>query len=79
MNMSSIACDDGNLQDGDDCSSNCLVEPSYGCQLGSETTPSVCIYKGNPLTFDQLSTERVEGYNQGIFKFSVYPPILVIT
>ena len=71
-------CDDGNLVDGDGCSSICEVEPTYKCLYGSETSHSVCVYRGNPLLFGLIRTERVEGENKGIFQFSVYPPILII-
>ena len=79
MNTSAIACDDGNLDDGDGCSSVCQVQPSYDCLMGSQTSASFCLYKGNPLVFDLMSVQRVDGYNKGVFKFSVYPPILVVT
>ncbi len=36
------ACDDGNLQDYDGCSSNCIVESGYECTVPTETDPSVC-------------------------------------
>lgn len=39
-------CDDGNLIDGDGCSSSCVVEPDYVCKDGSAATASRCIYEG---------------------------------
>lgn len=36
-------CDDGNLKDGDGCSSLCLVEDKWMCQGGSPTSASVCM------------------------------------
>ena len=32
-------CDDGNINNGDGCSSKCLVEPGYLCNTA---VPSVC-------------------------------------
>lgn len=36
-------CDDGNLKDGDGCSSSCSVEDKWMCQGGSPTSASVCM------------------------------------
>jgi cysteine-rich repeat protein len=41
-----LECDDGNLVDGDGCSSNCTVESDHVCINGSSITPSVCSYSG---------------------------------
>jgi cysteine-rich repeat protein len=40
-------CDDGNLINGDGCSSACIVEVGYRCKNGSTTTKSICIYTGS--------------------------------
>jgi cysteine-rich repeat protein len=42
-----LECDDGNLIDGDGCSSNCTIEKDYSCINGSSTSPSVCSYNGS--------------------------------
>lgn len=42
-----LPCDDGNLVNGDGCSSTCQVEPGYVCLNGSNTTPSVCCFNGS--------------------------------
>ena len=71
-------CDDGNTIGGDGCSQHCQVETGYTCRNGSSTTPSNCVYSGIPITFQQKSTKRSEGLNQGVFKFNVFPPIVDI-
>ena len=48
-------CDDGNLIDGDGCSSSCQIETNYGCINGTEVSASVCSYNGS------LSLEFVSG------------------
>uniref|UniRef100_A0AAF5PJE5 DUF4215 domain-containing protein n=1 Tax=Wuchereria bancrofti TaxID=6293 RepID=A0AAF5PJE5_WUCBA len=41
-------CDDGNLNDGDGCSQNCLVEEKFHCVEENKLSPSVCyIYEGD--------------------------------
>lgn len=42
-----LPCDDGNLNNGDGCSSTCTVEKDYTCMNGTETTPSICSYNGS--------------------------------
>ena len=37
-------CDDGNLIDGDGCSSNCTVEPNYVCKGGSWNSSDTCAH-----------------------------------
>lgn len=41
-----VDCDDGNLNDGDGCSSLCTVQTDYTCVGGTETSPSLCSYSG---------------------------------
>lgn len=40
--MSVEICDDGNLIDGDGCSSKCKVELAYTCKGGSLTSKDTC-------------------------------------
>uniref|UniRef100_A0A915PPJ6 Sushi domain-containing protein n=1 Tax=Setaria digitata TaxID=48799 RepID=A0A915PPJ6_9BILA len=41
-------CDDGNLNDGDGCSQNCIVEEKFHCVEESKESASVCyIYEGD--------------------------------
>jgi cysteine-rich repeat protein len=42
-----LPCDDGNLRDGDGCSSACTIETDYVCMNGSTTAPSICSYNGS--------------------------------
>lgn len=39
-----LPCDDGNLIDGDGCSSTCQIETNFACVNGTAATPSVCSY-----------------------------------
>lgn len=41
-----LECDDGNLNDGDGCSSLCKVQTDYTCVGGTEASPSLCSYSG---------------------------------
>lgn len=43
------ACDDGNLINGDGCSSDCRIELNYRCEGGSPTTPDICYSKIKPV------------------------------
>lgn len=50
-----VSCDDGNLIDGDGCSSSCTVEQGYKCEGGSSTSKDVCTYvKPEAVTITQL-------------------------
>ena len=40
--MGILECDDGNLVDGDGCSSQCLLEAGFICVLGDQENPQVC-------------------------------------
>ena len=42
------SCDDGNLVNGDGCSSDCRIEKNFRCEGGSETTPDKCYSKIKP-------------------------------
>ena len=60
LNLMTFECDDGNLLDGDGCSSDCKVESGYKCYI-QEDKPDICrdivppyatleVYRGNILT-----------------------------
>ena len=66
MNTTNGFCDDGNIIDGDGCSSTCQVEDGFKCQSGSPTNASHCSYR-RTMEFELTRTERVEGQNQGLF------------
>ena len=38
------ACDDGNTEDGDGCSSECAVESGFSCSGGSSSSPDLCYF-----------------------------------
>lgn len=40
--MGILECDDGNLNDGDGCSSMCVIEANYFCYGGNAFTPDTC-------------------------------------
>lgn len=42
LNFRQYDCDDGNLVNGDGCSSVCKVEPGFYCEGGSPVTSDVC-------------------------------------
>ena len=78
VNSSASACDDGNLVDGDGCSSICETETDYLCDSGSSTSASTCSYRGTPIVFQLTRTERTDGQNQGVFTFTVFPSLLLM-
>ena len=41
-----LPCDDGNLINGDGCSSTCQIETDYTCVGGSTTSASACSFSG---------------------------------
>lgn len=49
--MVSEPCDDGNVINGDGCTSSCVVEDNYSCVNGSLSSASVCVYVG-PMSFE---------------------------
>lgn len=50
-----LPCDDGNLIDGDGCSSLCQLETDFTCVGGSPTNASICSFSGT-VEFNILST-----------------------
>ena len=64
-------CDDGNLIDGDGCSSSCLIEEGWMCYGGSLTTADICSHELT--TFKSLN---VTEENNLILKFS--NPIFIV-
>jgi cysteine-rich repeat protein len=42
------ACDDGNLINGDGCSSDCRIESNYRCEGGNSTQADKCYSKIKP-------------------------------
>lgn len=52
-NMGILECDDGNLLDGDGCSSICNVEPNYVCTGGDFSHCDIC-HSTLPLLFQDV-------------------------
>ncbi|CDW80137.1 UNKNOWN [Stylonychia lemnae] len=48
FNYGFYQCDDGNLINGDGCSSTCSIEQGYYCTPGTKYTPSICQDNKNP-------------------------------
>lgn len=48
FNYGQVSCDDGNVVNGDGCSSKCTIEKGFNCTLGSKFGPSVCMDNQNP-------------------------------
>jgi cysteine-rich repeat protein len=71
-------CDDGNLDDGDGCSSSCATEVGYRCENGSASSASACVYVGVPLEVDLQRIERTPGLDQGVFQFTIVPALFNI-
>ena len=42
LNLGEFQCDDGNINNGDGCSSECTVEEGYVCQGGNTISPDSC-------------------------------------
>merc|ERR1719231_2067495 len=54
-------CDDGNTEDGDGCSSSCMVEPGWLCDGGSWNSKDTCFF---PVCGDMMR-EGPEGCDDG--------------
>ena len=65
-------CDDGNLLDGDGCSSSCAVEPDYVCKDGSAAAASRCVYEGM-VKLQLLCVYKGEVLNTGKALFQISP------
>ena len=40
--MGVVECDDGNVDNGDGCSSSCTQETGFACSGGSASAPDIC-------------------------------------
>lgn len=58
---STIACDDGNTNDGDGCSSSCTVETGWTCKYGSSNHADVCI-KNDAITYTLKNLENESSF-----------------
>jgi cysteine-rich repeat protein len=62
-------CDDGNTEDGDGCSSRCVVEEGWECEGGSALTKDVCIDVVPPtmqITRNKNNTLLTIKFNEGV-------------
>lgn len=67
-------CDDGNIDNGDGCSSECFVETNYRC-TSNTSMQSSCQYVGKQLSISLIDTKKTKGLNQGIFTFLLSSPM----
>jgi cysteine-rich repeat protein len=74
-----LPCDDGNVADGDGCSSTCQIETDYACLNGTTTTASVCCFNGT-ITVTVSSAIKDPNSNSLSISYSVSPiqPVLVL-
>lgn len=56
-------CDDGNMNSGDGCSSNCHIEKDYQCTGGSSTNASKCIYTKFDVALSIVKIEKIDFAN----------------
>ena len=68
---SSEACDDGNLVNGDGCSSTCQIEANYSC-FAFPGQPSTCSYS-QPLNFSLSGVVKSPNANTVSFNFDIGP------
>lgn len=63
ITQSGEGCDDGDVDDGDGCSSTCTVEAGFTCQ--SDGSPSVCVEAGTTTTTGSGGTSVSSGSSGG--------------
>jgi cysteine-rich repeat protein len=64
------ACDDGNVLNGDGCSSICALEADFSCTGGSLYSRSLCTYT-SPISVSLLSVKRAINANTAIVTLKV--------
>jgi len=47
--MKILQCDDGNTEDGDGCSKDCMIEKDYECSGGDQFSADLCHYAKPPI------------------------------
>lgn len=72
-----LPCDDGNLNDGDGCSSLCQIEPGYDFIGGNSTAASICSLIINPVAYNisLVFIEKQQQQNSVVFTFLMEPLI----
>ena len=48
----------------------------YKCENGSDSSPSVCVYRGLFLNLTLNKTKRIDGQNSGLFVFYINPALM---
>ena len=78
--MFELACDDGDVSDGDGCDMNCTIEDHYVCINGTPKTPSICSYTG-PIEFTVQTAYKDPLSNSMNLTYKVSPiaPLLILT
>ena len=69
-----LQCDDGNLIDGDGCSSKCTIESGWNCSVTNSTSACQLI---NPLKIAMESVSKVSGVNKITIKLSLSLPMII--
>jgi fibro-slime domain-containing protein len=82
-------CDDGNLADGDGCSSTCTIEPGFTCKNVTKNDTADCTQPGNmgtdangnaiqclelPVKYRDFKNESVSGGHPDFFYLGAYWP-----
>ncbi len=67
-----LECDDGNLLNGDGCSSKCKIQRNYECQNGSLWSRSIC-YLVTDFSVTLQSIKRDQSSNSGVLKLQISP------
>ena len=62
LNLGEYECDDGNLIDGDGCSSLCSVEEGFRCQGGNTTSADLCKDIQSPIL--ELKLDPIKAQNK---------------
>jgi fibro-slime domain-containing protein len=80
MRLGTEACDDGNLDDGDGCSSTCAVEPGFTCTDLAVPDTRTCSTGGGqclvlPMTIRDFKSERESGGHPDFFFMSAGSPV----
>ena len=66
INLGLLPCEDGNLDDGDGCSSSCTFEKDFLCKIEESNGLHICTETLQP----SVSIQRVSSNNQIYFTFS---------
>ena len=76
LNFGQYECDDGNLEDGDGCSSLCKIEEGFRCQGGGINSPDKCKDFRPPFLLSNITPIITE---KNIFLFEASEEIQLLT